>query len=189
MAMLTPIAALGLQRMMSEQHRNIVLVLAALVTIFIGVWISGRTIESSLQERRNFQEAQAYLAEEFSDAKTMYGAGWYRLVKGAGLVPVSDMDTMSHFSVGGTYSYQVLTNLENSNYDLILDSPYWQRVKSETSNPAYDLAGWWPYYTLINEHYELVEDSELPALLTGQLYVRGLQSNVMNVVVSPEAKS
>ncbi|MCH7970932.1 MAG: hypothetical protein IH960_07815 [Chloroflexi bacterium] len=46
----------------------------------------------------------------------------------------------------------------------------WQRFADE--NPeAFRTARWEPYHRLINEHYEVVDDPEVPSFLRGEMYV------------------
>jgi hypothetical protein len=156
MAMLAPIAALGLQRLASGRQHNLIIVLVVSATIIANFGTLSGTVAYSREEWREYREVKNYLEAEHSGAVAVYPAYWYRVVKDAGIEPRTDWHTLGHYRGAGIYFDHVLADFKNTKYDLII-------------GPIGDLSD--RYNVVIAENYRLESGPHIPPSLTNAIWV------------------
>ncbi len=164
-----PLLVTGLLRYF---NRNVVPLLMALgLAATVLSTISGvREYARLAPDWGRFRQESAYLAR-FRGQRALYNVYSYGVIRHAGILPVTDLHTLTHYALGGLKSATVLESIRRRDYDIVVGVER-ATLDQTAGNPFFRSAIMGEYGQAILQNYQAIEDPELPASLKGQMFLR-----------------
>ena len=136
----------------------------SIIGLFMGSKYGIHEIES---KKRSLEENASYLAGHYPHGKVMYSTVDYRLVRKAGLLPVTDLITIWHFTLAKFNVANVIDAIRREVYDVVI-------FVDPADDPDYgpwDTPEFLAYKELLREHYIVSTDPNLPEGLRGRVLI------------------
>ncbi len=121
--LLLPLTAAGLLAISRKKTPTVPLVALGLATVALNAHAISLDVKYASAERATFLADASYLAR-FHGERVLYNVYSYHVVKSAGLVPVTDLHTLSHYALAGIEFKAVLEESEQRRYALIVGVPH-----------------------------------------------------------------
>jgi len=162
--LLIPVAALELAAIIPVRRKTQLAALLLLTAVLIQARQTARYVHAAKAERPRFREAVQYLETNFRGRPALYAADLYRLVRRAGLLPVSELAAICHHTMGGRTPPRVEQAVREQRYAVILGLAGWTTAERGAGT-------WNQFYYLVQTHYEPLDAPGLPPSLRGQVLV------------------